>query len=1459
MSGHPRLVKEQNNPEPTVGEGHVEALADIGEDGRRSDLVGRRGASEHGENGTENLRPDTGRGDVDTGQRQHENHTDTRTLEAVENAEPQPKDAAEDGTGDDASGPRHVDADPRGAPPDLGPARGPEADGEHGEQPRVALAGLGQAPEDQSPDDDEEEQGQDDHAPHGHVLGREEEEPVSSEERAEEVVLDADGHEVPGDGLALEERQPELGNGTGHLAVEVGETEVEDGANGPEEEGDGRADGEEVGRAGERGLGDAVCLGLGDQATPRPEAEGVELGEALDDGETLNPLGDGRATVGAEVKGEGQRAGRGSECVETGGGVLEPDLTVVVGGEGGAAEDQEGDSIHDVGDRKRVEERHGARHDVPHDGGAEVNGGDDVELGSGLADFTGEKGYLVRVGGDDLVQCQEHRVDGPVTEAVLEVLLDTGGGDVVVGEVELRVVGARGVGGRLVPVAVGVVVRSRHAVHQAGASAAAALEGQAQLGRGLVLEHAQAQSRGPGVEVHVEPLLLTLDEVVLNAKVGDGVTGVEILEPLLKVLVELALGVGEEGVDLLQLVVVSVADNVLHAEHGSTRGVVLLHAQTSDRRRERQRVGHGETRDVAAVRLVALLLLSVARKREVAAVGVVVSRDVAAVLKITAKRARRGRAGAVRRVDIDRRRGHGGRAGGAGVPHGSLHAGGVATGVEGGRVVVVVGHLAHPRGGAVDELDVVAEGVGDGAGAAVLDEDVALLDTLLTVSRVRFDDAALELLELLKPLGDRETLFGGPGAHHGSGLGVRLEGVLDGVLELFREETYGLGRFDRVPPSGHLAETTDAGTDTQSSLSAELDSDQTERLVSGGNQGKLGTAEDVRRESSEFGLGEHATGVEFHELGELESGEASVQINHGSDGNQLSLGVVVQDPGEDVSDKINLFARFTYALLQRPTSDEDEQLGIGIDVEPGPLLSLSSQITTGGFVGGVDLDLGLVHEVVLVPVGSIGRIGVRQLADLGQTPENGVTSERTVTVLAGDTDGTESVLMNAETLELGVVKRQSHRDRLGEQVQRCDGTVVIVDVVQIDGETVTSLGDTLVPGRTISEETPKPEGHGPDLPSGVVDGTLQVVHTRGVRLRLGLLPEDGSVEQDIGDVVDDVVLNPDLVLLVHNLDVHARRLVVDGVFNVTDAGHNPNEVLVLERLSHQLGHDTQTTNLNLDVPVVNVVLHGRDQDPAALVAGGCGGGGGNEIGRAAHLQGHGAGGAHEGVASLLDHHAELGGLVGTVLVELDLVERALESLHGGETAEDGHDEEQKPEHELDPHVALGDELILQGGIVQNDAEGQVRLGGSGRDVDRVLKQRRGRQTLDDVVAIDVTVDERLVGQLVGSLGQTAIVAELVELANGEHVGDAARGVVVEIAVHFVRAGPEELAVVLDNDMLALPFLVLGAVPRLLDDLGLRLVGGPVAPRGLEVGRVAEHAGSSGGVLDSKGAVVVLAQ
>ena len=79
-----------------------------------------------------------------------------------------------------------------------------------------------------------------------------------------------------------------------------------------------------------------------------------------------------------------------------------------------------------------------------------------------------------------------------------------------------------------------------------------------------------------------------------------------------------------------------------------------------------------------------------------------------------------------------------------------------------------------------------------------------------------------------------------------------------------------------------------------------------------------------------------------------------------------------------------------------------------------------------------------------------------------------------------------------QTLELSVVKRQTDRKDLGEQIDAGEGSVVIIDVVYVyvwvafDGRS-----DGLIPSR-------------------IKDGRRQVVHASGIWVSLGLDTEDGE-------------------------------------------------------------------------------------------------------------------------------------------------------------------------------------------------------------------------------------------------------------------------------------------------------------------------------------------------------------
>ena len=103
-----------------------------------------------------------------------------------------------------------------------------------------------------------------------------------------------------------------------------------------------------------------------------------------------------------------------------------------------------------------------------------------------------------------------------------------------------------------------------------------------------------------------------------------------------------------------------------------------------------------------------------------------------------------------------------------------------------------------------------------------------------------------------------------------------------------------LPRTDTAHPTGHETETTKTRTNTKSTLTTELYSDETERLITRRDQREIGTAEQVRRQRRELGLRVDAIGVELHETVQLLSGETTVKINDGTDGDELDTGPLLE-------------------------------------------------------------------------------------------------------------------------------------------------------------------------------------------------------------------------------------------------------------------------------------------------------------------------------------------------------------------------------------------------------------------------------------------------------------------------------------------------------------------------------------------------------------------------------------
>ena len=101
-------------------------------------------------------------------------------------------------------------------------------------------------------------------------------------------------------------------------------------------------------------------------------------------------------------------------------------------------------------------------------------------------------------------------------------------------------------------------------------------------------------------------------------------------------------------------------------------------------------------------------------------------------------------------------------------------------------------------------------------------------------------------------------------------------------------------------PTGHQTETTKTRTDTKGTLTTELDGDETERLVTRGDESEVGTTEQVGRQRSELRFRVDTIWVHFHETTELLSRETTVEIDDGTDGDELDGGTLVK-PEDTVS------------------------------------------------------------------------------------------------------------------------------------------------------------------------------------------------------------------------------------------------------------------------------------------------------------------------------------------------------------------------------------------------------------------------------------------------------------------------------------------------------------------------------------------------------------------------------
>jgi len=252
--------------------------------------VGTGRPSQHGEGAAYHLGSDQHRENVVPCERHEKHHAETDALNVIQQSQPQPKAAGQDGRTDRASRPREIPADTASSPEFLGPARRAKTDGKDGKKPGVRVGEVRESVENNTPEANKEAKGQEEDAPARDPLGREEETPATAIRCRKPVVLNDDHDEEPGDDLATVERDPEAGDLGRRLAVEIRQSHIENSANGPHEDGNRNANDDCLG---DGGAGQEDCgrrIRIGNQGAPVPQGETVYLRKACHDKSSSDPL-----------------------------------------------------------------------------------------------------------------------------------------------------------------------------------------------------------------------------------------------------------------------------------------------------------------------------------------------------------------------------------------------------------------------------------------------------------------------------------------------------------------------------------------------------------------------------------------------------------------------------------------------------------------------------------------------------------------------------------------------------------------------------------------------------------------------------------------------------------------------------------------------------------------------------------------------------------------------------------------------------------------------------------------------------------------------------------------------------------------------------------------------------------------------------------------------------------------
>jgi len=163
------------------------------------------------------------------------------------------------------------------------------------------------------------------------------------------------------------------------------------------------------------------------------------------------------------------------------------------------------------------------------------------------------------------------------------------------------------------------------------------------------------------------------------------------------------------------------------------------------------------------------------------------------------------------------------------------------------------------------------------------------------------------------------------------------------------------------------------------------------------------------------------------------------------------------------------------------------------------------------------------------------------------------------------------------------VEGQTDRDDLGQEVKGNEGAVVVINMAYVDIRiTMDRRSNSLIPSR-------------------VEDGRRQVIHMSGVWVRFGLSTEDGGIQNDVGDVIQDVLLNLDEVGLSEDDDFDRLDRLARGILEILDFRDDPDQIDIRHRFTHQTRHDTETSDLDLELPVDDLVFQRRDQNLSSLV------------------------------------------------------------------------------------------------------------------------------------------------------------------------------------------------------------------------------------------------------------------